>query len=181
MVTVSRAPNIGRPSVFDFQGRAKWDEWDKQGKSLSELSLPEVEAKYIERCVSLGWVASTTSTSTKDDVPIKSALASPMEEENVHDIDWDAPVDPAKAGSGGRATGVKVSVLQEHGEDNRRAPTTAHDLAVLGDAGKLRTLLELDSSLDINQKDEFVSLMQLIELLALTCLIGIHSFTSCCR
>jgi hypothetical protein len=158
MVTVSRTPNTGRPSIFDFQGRAKWDEWDKQGKALSDLSLPEVEAKYTERCASLGWVASTTSTSTKDDGLVKNAVASQVEEENVHDIDWDAPVDPAKAGSGGRAMGVKVSVLQEHGEDDRLDPTTAHDLAVLGDAGKLRTLLELDSSLDINQKDEFVSL-----------------------
>lgn len=155
MVTVSRTPNTSCPSIFDMTGRAKWQAWDKQSKALSKLSLDDIQSKYLERCTSLGWGPSAESTSNNNEsnvAPNKGAV----EEEDVHDIDWDAPYDPTKDGHGSRAMGNKVSVL-EQAEDDEADQTTLHGLAELGDAGRLRTLLELDRSLKIDEKNENVS------------------------
>lgn len=156
MLTVSRTPNTSRPSIFDMAGRAKWNAWDERGRSLASLSASEVEAKYLNLCKSLGWVAPDENV-LNSAKPATSGPVRPSDEEevDVYDIDWDAPI--VKGGGGGRNTmGNAVSTLQGN-EGEEFDTTTLHGLATLGDVERLMTLLELDKQQDVNGKDEFVS------------------------
>ncbi|CAG7846184.1 SubName: Full=Uncharacterized protein {ECO:0000313/EMBL:CCA70070.1} [Serendipita indica DSM 11827] len=148
MVTVSRKPNTPRPSFIDIRGKAKWDAWDKMGKELEDQSLEQIQDQYLDRCKSLGWNPSQQANST--------IQVSTTNEVDVHDIDWDAEYDPkTDEGSrrGGQGMGTKVSVLA--GDEQETDAKTLHGLAILGDAEKLDTLLQLDPHMDINQKDEY--------------------------
>lgn len=80
-------------------------------------------------------------------------------EEDVDDIDWDAPYDPStdEHRHSGKAMGNTVSVLQDESGNDMVDTTTLHGLTILGDTGKLKTLLDLDEEVDLNQKDEYVS------------------------
>lgn len=155
MVTVSRTPQGSKPSIFDMTGRAKWEAWSKEGKEseLARESLEDVQNRYLALCGKYGWVPNTTQVANAKDMTEQNS-----EEEGVHDIDWDAPEDPKNDDRrhNGRAMGKSVSML-ERKEENEPDLTTLHGLTVLGEAGKLRTLLDLDHEVDINEKDEYVS------------------------
>ncbi|KIM29140.1 hypothetical protein M408DRAFT_329139 [Serendipita vermifera MAFF 305830] len=161
MVTVSRNPRGSRPSIFDMTGRAKWDAWAAESKASNASNQPteEIENRYIALCTKYGWVPSSKGQDEGNSSEAGTSTAGQYTtlEESVDDIDWDAPYDPAedKYRHGGKGMGNKVSVLQEEDDGDQMESTTIHGLAVLGDAEKLKTLLDLDVEADVNEKDEY--------------------------
>lgn len=137
-------------------GRAKWEAWSKESKEseLAKESLEDVQNRYLALCGKYGWVPKTTQEANTEDVKKKTI----NDEEDVHDIDWDAPYDPYsdEYRHGGAAMGNAVSVLERE-EGNALDSTTLHGLTVLGETEKLKILLDLDDTVDINEKDEYVS------------------------
>jgi hypothetical protein len=156
MVTVSRTPHGGKPSIFDMTGRAKWEAWSKESKEseLAKESLEDVQNRYLVLCGKYGWVSKTTQETNTEDMKKKIT----GDEEDVHNIDWDAPYDShgSEYRHSGAAMGNAVSVLERE-EENALDSTTLHGLTVLGETEKLKTLLDLDYAVDINEKDEYVS------------------------
>jgi acyl-CoA-binding protein len=138
-VTVSHAPNTSRPGLLEFAGRAKWDSWQDAGKKYSTHPDPDgaAEARYLEIAESLGWESGAI---TGDGSHVRDA---DDEGENTKGIIT--------------GTGVYVSTMGAP-ENDANDLNTIHGLAIAGDAQKLETMLEADSSLDINQKDEFVGI-----------------------
>jgi len=140
-VTVSHTPSTSRPGLLDFAGRAKWDSWQELGKKYSTQSDPDgaAQARYLVVAKSLGWKPGAAA----DD----SSLGR----------DTDGDVGSTKGFITG--TGIFVSTMSapkgEIGDDL----DTIHGLAIAGDAQKLEKMLEANPSLDINQKDQFVSIL----------------------
>ena len=138
-VTVSHTPNTSRPGLLDFTGRAKWDSWQELGKKFSTQSDPDgaAQARYLEIARSLGWKSDTTA----DDGSLG------------HDTDGD------RGNTKGviTGTGVFVSTMSIPKGTIDDDLGTIHGLAIAGDARKLEKMLGSNRSLDINQKDEFVS------------------------
>lgn len=138
-VTVSHTPNIPKPGLLDFTGRAKWDSWQELGKKYSTQPDPDgvAQARYLEIAKSLGWRLGATA----DDGSLG------------HDTGDD--IESTKGVITG--TGVFVSTMSApkgHTDDDL---STIHGLAIAGDAQKLEEMLKANLSLDINQRDEFVS------------------------
>jgi hypothetical protein len=137
-------------------GRAKWEAWSKESKEseLAKESLEDVQNRYLALCGKYGWAPKTTQETNTEDMKKKTT----DDEEDVHDIDWDAPYDPRSSEyrHSGVAMGNAVSVLERE-EENALDSTTLHGLTVLGETEKLKTLLDLDHAVDINEKDEYVS------------------------
>ena len=136
-VTVSHTPNTSRPGIFDFTGRAKWDSWQEVGTKYSTQSDPDgaAQARYLEIARSLGWKSTTTS-----------------------DDDLLGPdMDGERGGAKGVVTGmgVFVSKMSAPKDDDL---DTIHGLAIAGDAHKLAEILIAEPSLDLNRKDEYVSI-----------------------
>jgi hypothetical protein len=124
------------------------------------MSLESVQTRYLELCKQLGWVDSgnvdsTTGSSTQMTSTSKEKTG---DEEDVHEIDWDAPYDPSSDPHrhGGRAMGNAVSVLQQVEEDHSADQSRIHGIVLTGDPAKLETALALDPEMDLNEKDEFV-------------------------
>jgi acyl-CoA-binding protein len=177
MVTVSRTPQGGKPSIFDVTGRAKWEAWSKESKEseLAKESLEDVQNRYLALCGKHGWVPNTTQEANTENVMKKNT-----DEEDVHDIDWDAPDDPHsdEHRHKGASMGNAVSVLEREEEDALDL-TTLHGLTVLGETEKLRTLLDLDHAVDINEKDEYVSTQTRQSIAAVYELMQTHSGVHC--
>jgi len=135
-VTVSHVPNTSKPGIFDFTGRAKWDSWQGVGTRYSSQSNPDgaAQARYVEIAKSLGWKPGATA----DDDSLG------------HDTDSEREC--AKGVVTG--TGVFVSTMSAPKDDDL---DTIHGLAIAGDAQRLEKMLIAGPSLDLNQKDEYVS------------------------
>lgn len=132
-VTISHIPNTPRPGILDFTGRAKWNAWQEAGKKYSAQSDPDgaAQARYLEIAKSLGWRPGVTA-------------------DDVHKPDEEMEGNKGVI----TGTGVFVSTMGAPNEGNLDM-STIHGLAISGDARKLENMLEADTSLDINQKDEF--------------------------
>lgn len=135
-MTVSHTPKTSRPGLLDFTGKAKWDSWQKLGKEYSTRSDPDgaAQARYLEIAKSLGW---------------KSGAAA----DDGHDADGDRGSNKGVL----TGTGVFVSTMSAPKDNTGDDLGTIHGLAIDGDAQKLKKMLETNTSLDVNQKDEFVS------------------------
>ena len=136
-MTVSHTPNTSRPGIFDFTGRAKWDSWQEVGTKYSTQSDPDgaAEARYLEIAKSLGWKSGTASN---DDL-----------------LGHDADADKENTKVAGTGMGVFVSTMSAPKDDDL---DTIHGLAIAGDAQKLTEMLIAEPSLDLNGKDEYVSI-----------------------
>jgi len=138
-------------------GRAKWEAWSKEGREseMRNESLESIQHRYLTLCGKYGWVPNAKQEGGKG---TQGTEEEEEEEEEVHDIDWDAPYDPRtdKHRHGGKAMGNAVSVLEKEDESSLDS-TTLHGITILGDVGSLKTLLDLDDGIDINEKDEYVS------------------------
>ena len=138
-MTVSYIPNIPRPGIFDFTGRAKWDSWQEQGERYSTSPDPDsaAEERYLEIAKLLGWSPGAVA------------------ERGSLDSDTDGDGGSTKGIITG--TGVFVSTMSTPKGDISDDLGTIHGLAIAGDTQRLGEMLKANPSLDINQKDEFVS------------------------
>ena len=141
-MTVASTPNTSRPSIFDFAGRAKWDAWKETGQKYADRR--QAEERYIGIAKELGWQPGAAP------VPEPEAKE-PKGEDDIWD---DEDESQARQKSGG-GMGNFVSTMQD--EENEREETTIHALAIAGNEEWLRTLLETNPELDVNQRDEYVS------------------------
>jgi len=133
-VTVSHIPDTSKPGIFDFTRRAKWDSWQEVGTRYLSQSDPDgaAQARYLEIAKSLGWKAGITT-----------------------DNDWLGGDTDGEGGSTKglvTGTGVFVSTMSPPEDDDS---DTIHGLAIAGDAQKLEKLLTTETSLDLDQKDEY--------------------------
>ncbi|KAJ7783686.1 ankyrin repeat-containing domain protein [Mycena maculata] len=141
-ITVSPLPTASRPSIFDFTGRAKWDAWAAAGNAYKTKA--DAEERYLEIARSLGWSEG-------------AVLAQPPRvetEAEEHDI-WDSDDDenkPTKSSGDSGGFGNSVSAMAR-GEDEH--DTSIHGLAVSNDLQGLGSLLQKDSSVDVNARDDF--------------------------
>jgi len=135
-VTVSHTPNTSKPGIFDFTGRAKWESWQEVGIRYSSQSDPDgsAQARYLEIAKSLGWKPGATAGG--------DSLG--------HDTDGER--ESTKGFVTG--TGVFVSTMSAPMDDDL---DTVHGLAIAGDTQRLEKLLTAGTSLDLNQRDEYVS------------------------
>jgi len=136
-VTVSHTPNTSRPGIFDFTGRAKWDCWQEVGTKYSTKSDPDgaAQARYLEIAKSLGWKFGTTSDGGL------LGHGADSERESAKEV--------------GTGMGVFVSTMFMPKDDDL---DTIHGLAIAGNAQKLAEMLIAEPSLDLNRKDEYVSI-----------------------
>lgn len=73
--TASRLPSTSRPSVFDFQGRAKFDAWQKLGSEErfeGEDGQEKAKEEYLDEAKKLGWkgFGAETGGSTASDAEV---------------------------------------------------------------------------------------------------------------
>src|SRR5258708_15417679 len=138
MRTVSLRTKRGtRPGVLDWTGSAKWDGWDKAGKSYDRKTLEEVERRYLEIAEDLGFgyipegqFDPWSALANEDDIDL----------ENLSDED-EPPRSFSKKGKApaeGGGLGVSMSTLSQV-EDYSAAdePDSIHSYALEGDIEKL--------------------------------------------
>jgi len=135
LLTVAPSPNTNRPSFFDISGRAKWDAW-KLAAETYEGRPSEAEHRYLDIAKSLGW---------KEGSPSATATATDEIEE------------PAERSSGGgTGMGVSVSVMSQPPEDEQTMGL--HSYAMGDDVAALSAFLQASQDLDIDARDEYVSI-----------------------
>ena len=135
-MNTSHLPNTPKPGIFDFTGRAKWDSWQEVGTKYLTLSDPDgaAQARYLEIAKSLGW---RPGAAAEDD---SLSPDTGGESENTKGVVT--------------GTGVFVSTMAAPMHDDL---DTIHGLAIAGDVQRLEEMLIVEPSLNLNQKDEYVS------------------------
>ncbi|KZT50682.1 ankyrin, partial [Calocera cornea HHB12733] len=141
MLTAARTPQGARPGMLSFEGRAKWDAWDKASKDFSGQPESAVEEKYLDICRSLGWK--------------EGAGPAPKAEG-----EGEAGEERSSGGGGGGGGGMGVSVSQmlredeeEHSrEDNLQGAVVRNDLA------QVRKCLEGGADVDSVDRYGFTAL-----------------------
>jgi len=138
MLTTSRTPLGSRPGMLSFEGRAKWDAWEKESKDFSGQPESAVEEKYLEICKSLGW---------KEGAPKKEGSAIPRSDE-----------EEGSGGGGGGGMGVSVSQMLREDEQEHSGEENLQGAVVGGDVGKVRKFLEEGAEVDSVDKYGFTAL-----------------------
>lgn len=134
-------PQNPRPSLFDLTGRAKWDAWSNTGKLYAGRG-PDAERRYLDVARELGWV------------PGLGVVSDPQEKE-VWDEDLGVSISLSSTeGKGGM--GGSVSAMAASGDDT--GGQVLHAFAIRGDANKITRFLGENSSVDVNERDEYVQL-----------------------
>lgn len=142
-LTVSSSPNVSRPSLFDFAGRAKWDAWDKVGKTYGNSSA-QVESRYLEIARSLGWTENEISEPALDRQTGSEPETSWDDELGV-EIEW-----KKREGSG---MGIAVSTMASSEANDE---TSLSGLAISGNVESLKEFLRTHPSVELNKLDENV-------------------------
>ncbi|EJU00996.1 ankyrin [Dacryopinax primogenitus] len=129
-VTVSASPSGPRPGLLSFEGRAKWDAWDRIGKEFGGKPKEEVERKYLDVCKSSGW------------------------EEGVAPEPTGKREEGGEGGSSGPAgLGVSVSQMLREDEAEHEGKNDLQGAVVRGDVGKVNEFLLQGEA--INGVDEY--------------------------
>lgn len=131
-------------------GRAKWDAWAATG---SKYTTPEdAEKRYIEIAKELGWDEAAAEPSgpskEREDVPDDELLDS--DEESAKPSSR-KPREKSQDGSGGLGVSVSSMARPQEVVDN-----SIHGITVGGDVGKLKSLLESNPNINVNEKDQYV-------------------------
>ncbi|KZP00786.1 ankyrin [Calocera viscosa TUFC12733] len=137
LLTVSRTPQGPRPGMLSFEGRAKWDAWDKASKDFVGQGEGAVERRYLEICRSLGWEEGALA-------PAKEAGAGGEKEE--------------RGGSGGGGMGVSVSQMLLEDEEEHSAEDNLQGAVVRNDVGKVREYLAGGAEVDSLDRYGFTAL-----------------------
>jgi Acyl CoA binding protein len=135
VLTVAPSPNTSRPSFFDISGRAKWDAWAQASKTY-EGRPSEAEQRYLAIARSLGWEDGATTIATADKTE-----------------------EDAERSGGGTGMGVSVSVVSPPSPDAKAASDLhGYAMAMDDDVAAISAFLRDTEGLDINARDEYVSL-----------------------
>ncbi|KAK4704825.1 hypothetical protein P7C70_g1380, partial [Phenoliferia sp. Uapishka_3] len=132
--TVSPRPTSPRPALWSFEGRAKWDAWDEEGKRVAyeegEVGKDRAMQAYVEIARDLG-------------------LGSKAGQGNGSEVK-DKGKEPAKG---------MVSVSQMAMDEPAQvegSSSALHDLAIDGKSDEVRTLLaSTEGRSSINMKDSY--------------------------
>lgn len=141
MLTVATSPNTSRPSFFDIAGRAKWDAWTLAAQTY-EGRPSEAEHRYLDIAQSLGWkegASAATSAAAEDET----------EEEQG---------ERGGGGGGGSGMGISVSVISPPILDKVDDSPGLHGYAMGDDVAAISAFLSANEAVDINGRDEYVSL-----------------------
>ncbi|RPD81921.1 ankyrin [Lentinus tigrinus ALCF2SS1-7] len=144
-LTVSSTPNVPKPSIFDFTGKAKWEAWQTAGKTYQDPS--DAEKRYLEIARSLGWVEG------KAEEP-KPATTKESEDGGEEDI-WDKSDDEGesmKPKREGGAMGRTTSTMTM--EDDKGSSSALSNLAVAGDVSVMLAYFHGQPDADVNARDE---------------------------
>jgi acyl-CoA-binding protein len=140
LLTVAPSPNTNRPSFIDISGRAKWDAW-KLAAGTYEGRPSEAEHRYLEIARSLGWKEGCPSTVTASTAAVTDETEEPDE----------------RSSGGGTGMGVSVSVMSQPPEDE--PAVGLHGCAMGDDVAALSAFLQASQDLDIDARDEYVSIL----------------------
>lgn len=138
-------PQSSRPSLFDLTGRAKWDAWSNTGKVYA-ANGPDAERRYLHVAQELGWVSGS------------GVASNPQDTGEVWDEDLGVSISlSSKEGKGGMGGSVSVMpAARDQGNDT--GGQMLHTLAIQGNVDKISQFLAENSSVDVNQRDEYVQL-----------------------
>lgn len=145
---MSPSPNVPRPSIFDFTGKAKWDAWNAAGETYKERPA-DAEARYLEIARSLEW----TEGKPAELELVRHAAGDEDEEEDI----WDTDADTPKHTGGDGGIGRVMSTMIMDGADEG-STSAVSNLAISGDADELGEYLQEHPEVDINTPDENVSM-----------------------
>jgi hypothetical protein len=125
-------------------GRAKWDAWDRIGKS-EVATAKEAEEKYIQTVRDLGW-------NEKEPLGSGSNLKDDAGTEERGEI---------SGGGGGGGMGAGVSTMMAGADDMTDDEGTIHGTALSGDVAKLKLILDAapGGKVDLDVLDEYVSIV----------------------
>ena len=141
---VSPNPTTSRPSLIDFAGRAKWDAWNKAGRTWRD-DRAAAERRYLEIANSLGW-----QQSVEDGESVTEELTA---EELL-----EQPDDVEQLATDGTSFSANVSTMGQQGVVSDAADEeTVHGLAIIGDPDKLNAFIASRSGVDLDVRDEYVS------------------------
>ncbi len=140
---MSPSPNVPRPSIFDFTGKAKWDAWNSAGETYKERPA-DAEARYLEIARSLEWT---------EGKPAELELVRHVAGGEEEDI-WDSDTDTAKPTGGDGGIGRVMSTMIMEGQGTT---SPVSNLAISGDAEALGEYLQEHPEVNINTPDENVS------------------------
>jgi len=144
-LTVSPAPNISRPFIFDITGRAKWDAWSAAGKARQNHK--ETEQRYLEIARDLGWTEGIFHSA-----PTRSGGdGSSGSFEGSLDHESESGSSSSRGGSGGMGTYVSAMAPPPLDEQDSKS---LHGLAVTNNVSGLYSYLDAHPDVDINQLDE---------------------------
>jgi acyl-CoA-binding protein len=149
-LTVSPAPNVHRPSIFDLTGRAKWDAWSAAGKDHEHRE--DAERRYLQIARDLGW------TDIIPFAPGKSSVLDSSGADVSYEGIWDSSkTESSRVGGGGGGMGTSVSAMVPPPFDEKDSKSL-HGLAVANNASGLSSHLDAHPDADINELDEHVCL-----------------------
>lgn len=131
-------------------GRAKWDAWNDAGKKYT--SAADAKARYLQIARDLGWSEEAKPEPT---APTESTPANSI---------WD---DDSRPSSGKGSSGMGPSVSSMKPPDTAK-DNTIHGFAVSNDVEALKSLLKMQTDIDVNQHDEYVRRFFLEYLLAIS-------------
>ncbi|RSH95391.1 hypothetical protein EHS25_000478 [Saitozyma podzolica] len=136
-VTTGAGPSTGRPGIFDFAGRAKFDAWVTESAKYGADRVGQARERYVALARGVGWTG--------------QSLGAIEEDVDLDRLD-DEPETGRKERSGnGTGRGVKVSVMAE-GPDERGP---IHDAVIDNDLDLVQSLLRKDKALT-RTRDEMV-------------------------
>ncbi|TFK92764.1 ankyrin [Polyporus arcularius HHB13444] len=145
-LTVSPTPNVPKPSLFDFAGKAKWEAWQTAGKTYQDRPA-DAEERYLEIARSLGW----SEGKAGEPAPLKPKESVEGGEEDI----WDKSDDEGEArkpkGEGG-AMGRVTSTLAM--EDDEGSSSALSNLAIAGNVPAVLEYFQGHPDADVNAVDE---------------------------
>jgi len=142
-LTVSPEPQTTRPSIFSFEGRAKWDAWKAVGSTWRNR-CEAAEGRYMDIAKGLGWRHGASNHS-----------AEPSRELTVEEL-LEQESDPEGSDvAHGAAMGIGVSTMSALPITENNGGGTIHDLAVAGDTDKLLAHFKATLAVDVNARDDY--------------------------
>lgn len=156
---------MSRPSIFAFEGRAKWDAWKSAGEVWGGREA-DAEARYKDIAASLGWKHGETASGPSPPSPTAEDLLSR---------------DGNSLSSDDGGMGLRVSSMSAPFPDVglESEPPSLHGLAIAGDLAKFLAFLDDHSGVNLNEKDEYVNVhVSVVSTNIKFCVIGIYPSSS---